>query len=168
MYFQECLFGIESSKLYSTGFHFSKDANGKAIKFETCFDLKGNVLTQPGSNIALTMFSCVFSGSNQMGFINFNSVRKGLFSVHCRIHQCGSFLMLNQIRFPSIKRSCDTLQNPLLGPPTICQYSGSDLPFNFLMNIDSPWLHLDVIFLLLAQELMTTCPKFLSFLFFFF
>lgn len=78
MYFQECSLGIALTRLYSTGPHYSKDANGKPIKFETHFELKGNVLSQTGSNTALTMFFCMFGGPGKVYFYNFNSVRKVL------------------------------------------------------------------------------------------
>lgn len=78
MYFQECLLGIALTRLYSTGPHYSKDVNGKPIKFETHFELKGNVLSQIGSNTVLTMFFYMFGGTDKVYFCNFNSVRKVL------------------------------------------------------------------------------------------
>ena len=81
MYFHECLCVITLLRLYSTGPHYSKDANGKPIKFETHFELKGNVLPWPASNTALTMFSCTCNIPGKIYVCNFNSVRKVLPSV---------------------------------------------------------------------------------------
>lgn len=81
MSFQECLLGSALARLYSTGPHYSKGANGKPIKFETHFELKDNVLSQTGSNTALTMFFCIFGAPGKIYFCNFNSVRKVLPSI---------------------------------------------------------------------------------------
>lgn len=81
MHFQECLLGITLPKLYSTRLHYSKDAKGKTIKFEIHFELKGNVLSQLGRNIALTTLSYRFSGPSKICFLNFNSVRRVLPSI---------------------------------------------------------------------------------------
>lgn len=66
--FRSAYLVLHDQKMYSTGPHSPWRQMEKRIKSKTHFELKGNALSQPGTNIVLTVFSCMFSGASKYVF----------------------------------------------------------------------------------------------------
>lgn len=118
----------------------------KTVRFKTHFELKGDALAQPGSDIVLTLFSCMNSEPSKTCF---HSIRQVLPSIP---RESISVWEFSEARLGRASGGAVGLSAIIaLGLLQAASSPAFDLICSFLMNTDSPsWPHSDVMILYLV------------------